>query len=46
LSGAKLKGANLSGVDLSKTSLKNANPGEAILCHTKLGRGDDNTGCK
>ncbi|MCP5065504.1 MAG: pentapeptide repeat-containing protein, partial [bacterium] len=39
-------GSNLSGVDLSRASLKHADMNGAILCHTKLRRREDNTGCK
>ncbi|MHA1567085.1 MAG: pentapeptide repeat-containing protein [Alphaproteobacteria bacterium] len=36
----------MSGVDLSRTFLKNADMNGAILCHTRMRGGDDNTGCK
>ena len=46
LSGARLKGANLTDADLTDASIKNARMDDAILCHTKLPRGEENRNCK
>ena len=46
LQGANLSGADLTGADLTGANLKWANLEGAILCHTAMPWGEDNSGCK